>query len=113
MARAPRRSPHNGLTASEIEELIEASRTPERLQLEPIDRYRELQREYADRCVIALTSNDLMGALRAATLSRAAGSTVQGEIEYEQRAREQRARWEAEGGIAKAARRGRTLTIAQ
>jgi hypothetical protein len=94
MPPAPRRSPHDGLTASEGEELVEAARRPDRLGLEQIDRYREVAAEYAERCVRALNGNDLRDALRAATISDAANRAVDAELRYQDRARELRERWE-------------------
>lgn len=111
MAPAPRRSPHDGLTASEGEELTEAARAPERLHMPTVDRYRDIATEYAQRCVLALTSNDLMGALRAATISRAATFTVESELRHQERSRELRARWEAEQQPAAGHSRG--LAIAR
>jgi hypothetical protein len=94
MPAAPRRSLHDGLTASEGEELVEASRRPERLALPVAERYREVATEYASRCVRALVGNDLMAALRAATIAAAAERTVEAEEQYRARAREMRERWE-------------------
>ena len=112
MAPAPRRSPHDGLTASEGEELVEASRTRDRLHLAPVERYREVAAEYAERCVHALVGNDLRLALRAATIAEAAYRTVESELRYQERSRELRERWEAEGPKVAGAR-VRGLAIAR
>ena len=112
MPAAPRRSPHDGLTASEGEELVEAARRPDRLALEPIDRYREVAAEYAERTVRALTGNDLREALRAATISDAASRTVESELRFRERSRELRERWEQDRQ-APATDRPRGLAIAR
>jgi hypothetical protein len=95
MPPAPRRSPHDGLTASEGEELVEASRLPSRLALPVADRYREVAAEYAARCVRHLVGNDLMAALRAATIADAAERTAVAEDAFSERSRLLREAWEA------------------
>lgn len=94
MSTTARRSLHDGLTASEGEELVEATRRPERLRLPVADRYRLVANEYAARCVRALVANDLMAALRAATIADAADRTAVAEAEFRERAQERRERWE-------------------
>lgn len=110
MHAAQRRSPHDGLTASEGEELTEASRTAERLHLPPVERYQQVAAEYAERCVIALTNNDLFAAMRAATISRAATHTVAAELRHQERAREMRERWEQAAEATKTRPRAITST---
>jgi hypothetical protein len=102
MPRAARRSPYDGLTASEGEELVDAARTPDRLPLPPIDRYRQVSAEYAERCVRALVAGDLHAALRSANIAHAAFGSVAYELDYQERAKEMRARWERKDGPAAA-----------
>lgn len=75
---------------------MEAARRPDRLGLPPIERYRQVAAEYAERCVRALNGNDLREALRAATISDAANRAVESELRFQERARELRERWDRE-----------------
>ena len=67
-----RRSVWSGLTASEIEELGEATRHLARRSMPDADRWRDVSDEYARRTVSALVTNDLRAALRSAMISTAA-----------------------------------------
>jgi predicted membrane chloride channel (bestrophin family) len=78
-----------------------------------VERYRDVAVEYAERCVRALVGNDLRAALRAATIANAAYGTIEHELRYQDRARELRARWEAEDQEKLATSRSRGLAIAR
>ena len=67
-----RRSIWSGLTASEIEELGEATRHLGRRSMAEPERWRDVSDEYARRTVSALVTNDLRAALRSAMISTAA-----------------------------------------
>lgn len=67
-----RRSLWSGLTASEIEELGEATRHLGRRGMDERERWRDVSDEYARRTVSALVTNDLRAALRSAMISTAA-----------------------------------------
>src|SRR5690606_9930605 len=67
-----------GLTTRQIHELEEALTMPARTQLDRIDAYEDIAREYEHRTALLLVANDLRGALNAAEIAVAAHALVDG-----------------------------------
>lgn len=90
-----RRSPWHGLTGSEALELQDAECEPSRADMPSHERCADVAREYAARCVRALTGNDLRGAMRAASIAAAAWSTYERDREALQRSSERQSERQA------------------